>query len=490
MTKSLLAITTALLASACTVGPDYTPPAALSSPAPLGLVEQAPRSNATEVVRAESKWWEAFGDPMLTDLIDHAVAENHNLRIASANVRLARALRRSESSTLLPQLGAGASYARQRGSENGQTNLGALSEAGVADVETDLMQVGFDARWEIDLFGGNQRRVEAASAKVESAIESRRDVLLSIISEVARNYGELRGNQLQIDITNRRIVILVHTLEIAQAKLETGIGTQLDVERARTNLASTRAQLPRLHTAERSAAYRLAVLTGRQPAVIASDLLISKPLPISLDIVPVGLQSDLLSRRPDVRRAERELAAASAEIGVAKAEFFPKFSLTGAAGQESTSFSNLLSGTSSVFSIIPSITFPLFNGGRLRAQLEAANAGNDMAIAQFEQAILLAVEDVEASLVLYVETNKQTEALQEALSAGRKSEDLARDLYNSGLGAFIDVLDAERSVTDLELQLAASETESFISTIALYKALGGGWQTVEQRDRTGVITGS
>jgi NodT family efflux transporter outer membrane factor (OMF) lipoprotein len=468
-----------LLASACTVGPDYSPPAALYSTAPLGLVEQGPIAASDAGVPAESLWWRAFDDELLSDLIDDAISANHDIRVASGNVRLARALRKSDAGLSKPQISAGASYARLRGSENGQIDLGGLREAGVADVETNLLQVGFDASWEIDIFGGNRRRVEAADAKIGSALENRRDVLLSIVSELARNYGELRGSQLRIEALERRIAVLQSTLQITTAKYETGIGPQLDVQRAQANLSATQSQIPDLRLGERAAAYRIAVLTGRQPSELSEILSTPGALPNSVSVVPVGLQSDLLRRRPDVRRAERELAAATAEIGVAKADFFPRFSLTGGFGQESTSLSNLFSSGSNIFSIIPSITFPLFNGGRLRAQLEAANAGNDIALAQFEQAVLLAVEDFEVSLVRYVEAHRRATATDHALQASRNSERLARDLYKSGLSDFISVLDAERQVTELELQSASDETEKFISTIAVYKSLGGGWETIE-----------
>lgn len=428
----------------------------------------------------DTAWWQALGDNLLVELIDAAVNHNDDLKIAQAGVREARALRRLSASGFYPGLDFRSAYQRRRPSENGQVDLKTLSDSGLAKLETHFFEAGFDAAWEIDVFGGIRRSVQAAEARIEATIELRRDVLLSVIAEVARNYTELRGAQRRLAVAQRNIRIQSETRTLVRNKFKTGLAPEIDVTRAKAQLETTRARVPPLRAEIRGAAHRLAVLTGRQPHALLETLLATKPIPNPPDLVPVGLPSELLRRRPDVRFAERQLAAATAEIGVATANLYPRFFLTGAAGLESISFADLFSASSRAWSLGPTIRWPVFQGGRIRAGIEAAKAQRERAYARFQQAVLIALEDVETSLIDYAEEQLQRQELAAATKASSRSVELAKILYDKGLDDFLTVLDAERTLTELEDRLVQSETGAVVRLIALYKALGGGWQRYAQ----------
>ncbi len=296
---------------------------------------------------------------------------------------------------------------------------------------------------------------------------------------MARNYAELRGAQRRLELANKNIRIQADTLELVENKQRTGLAPELDVQRARTQLKITRSRVPDLRAAVHAAAFRIAVLTGRQPGERLVELAQQRPIPAPPEIVPVGLPSELLLRRPDVRRAERELHAATADIGVATAELYPRFFLTGSAGLESVSFTDAFDASSRTWSIGPRIRWPIFQGGRLRANISAKEARRDAAYQRFQQAVLTALEDVERSLVDYAEEQLKRRELEDAVQASTRAVDLASVLYEQGLADFLTVLDAERTLRDVEDQLAASETSATVEVIRLYKALGGGWEVFE-----------
>ncbi|MEM9597801.1 MAG: efflux RND transporter permease subunit [Acidobacteriota bacterium] len=476
-----------ILAGGCTVGPDHEPPAV--GPEALGLGEDRPApSSAVAAVTAkgpseavnpppDAAWWKALGDDMMEELVNDAVAHNHDLEAARARVRQARALRRAVAAGGRPQLAAQVSGAGFRLSENGP-EAGPLA-LGLAEVEGELYQVGFDAGWEIDVFGGVRRRVEAADARLGAAVESRRGLLLTIIAEVARNYTELRGAQRRLALAEKNVELQVGTHRLVENKAKAGLVSKLDIHRAAALLEGTRALVPPLRADVRAAAHRLAVLTGRPPAALSDRLTTSRPLADPPDLVPVGLDSHLLRRRPDVRAAERRLAAASADIGAATALRYPRFFLTGRGGTEGGSFTDLFDASSRVWSLGPSISWPWFQGGRLRAGVDAAEDAHRAAEAEYRGAVLGAAEDVESALVRYAEEQLRRRALANAADAARRSVDLAQVLYDKGLSDFLPVLDAERTQTEVEDQLAISETAVVLRLVALYKALGGGWQVAE-----------
>ena len=460
-----------LLAGCTVVGPDYEKP----EPALAPEFHGAGGEEQGGPVRPD--WWMALGDEQLAGYIRDAVESNHDLERAQARVREARALRRAESSRFLPSVGVGAAYQRFESSENG-----VLGSRGLGGIDDDLFEGSFDASWEIDLFGGIRRGTEAADARLQAAADARRGTLLSVISEVARNYAELRGAQRRLELAEKNIRIQSDTLELVGNKVSTGLAPELDLQRARTQLKITRSRVPGLRAAVHAAAFRIAVLTGRQPAELLEDLAQPRPIPAPPEVVPVGLPSELLRRRPDVRRAERELHAATADIGVATADLYPRFFLTGAAGVESVSFTDAFESSGRTWSIGSLIRWPIFQGGRLRANVSAAEARRDAAYQRFQQVVLTALEDVERSLVDYAEEQLERRELDDAVEASTRAVELASVLYEKGLADFLTVLDAERTLRDAEDLLAASETSVTVDVIRLYKALGGGWEVFEAND--------
>ena len=470
----------------CSVGPHYRQPVVDAPASWLGAAYQAAssRHNGDEIKLEQNQkpivaWWTTFGDPMLEGYLVRSVQHNLDIRVARARVREARALRAIAASHFAPDIGSDTSYQRFRTSEN-SFGTGQLAQVGLVNPEDDLFSVGLDASWEIDVFGRTRRAVEASQARLEAQIAHRHDILTSVLAEAALNYIELRSTQKRLTVANKNIRIQSDTLTFAQNRLQAGLGSQLDVSRARGQLRTTQASVPPLRAAIRASAYRLAVLTGTLPGAVVEELLASQPLPIPREIVPVGLPSDLLRRRPDLRQAERELAAATADIGLATAELYPRFSLTGVFSLDSISASDFLTGASRAWSVGPSVRWPLFQGGRLRANIHAAEARQDVALAHYEQAVLSAFADVESALVHYTEEQQERQRLQDATEASMQSVELATVLYERGLADFLTVLDAERRLTEVEDRLVRSETHVMTRLIRLYKALGGGWEPFEQ----------
>ncbi|MBX3389563.1 MAG: efflux transporter outer membrane subunit [Phycisphaeraceae bacterium] len=473
MTRSLrhllMLMSSAILASCSAVGPDYIRP-----DAEVSLAFRNPAFHASGT-HASDRWWETFQDPVLTGLIEDAVHRNQDLRIAVAAVREARAARGIADSRGMPSIDANASYRRLRASENGVL-LGPLSQAGLASVETDLYQTGLEASWEIDVFGSVRRENEAATARVQEAHERLADALVAVAAEVGLAYTDLRGTERELAVLRRNIEVQSQTATLVQSQFKTGIASEIDSDQARSQLARTRAQEPLLQAAIDIATYRLAVLTGRMPGELTDALKGSAALVVRGDLVPVGLPSELLLRRPDVRAAERGLHAATADVGVAVAELYPRFFLTGATGFESVSFGDLFNSQSGFFAIGPTIQWPVFRGGALRAQVVAAEARADAQYARYQQSILLAVEDVERSLVEYGQQELRRRQLVESRDAAVSAATLTRRNYDRGIVRFLDVLDAERRALDSDIDLVRSEVEVTRQAIRLYRALGGGWQ--------------
>lgn len=472
----LLILASTFLLQSCMVGPDYKQPVTEFNEDWTG---ESYSSDFLEGV-PDLSWWETLGDPQLTAYVKEAVESNYDIAIASARVREARALRGIASSAFYPNIDSDAGYQRFRQSENGLIDIGTLSDMGFADEEGDLYQAGFDAFWELDIFGGTRRSVQAADARLQAAVEDRRDVLVSVIAEVARNYVELRGSQRALEVSEKNIRIQTDTLNLVENKYKAGLSSQLDVARARTQLESTKSTVHPIRASIRASAYRVAVLLGKNPDALLEELLMTKPIPETPDIVPIGLPSDLLLRRADLRMVERELEAASADIGVATADLFPRFFITGAAGLESVSFADFFDASSGVWSIGPSVTWPIFQGGRIRSNIKATEARESAELARYRQTVLLALEEVESSLIRYAEQELQRRSLSEAVEAGTKSVKLAEVVYNKGLADFLTVLDAERTLTEVEDRFVRSETDVVLNLISLYKALGGGWEVFEE----------
>jgi NodT family efflux transporter outer membrane factor (OMF) lipoprotein len=460
-------------ADGCTVGPDYRPvapraPAEWSSPVTNGL-------NGGSV--APASWWASFNDSELDSLILHAAKTNPDLRIAEARLRQSRALREMNVANFWPTLDSSVSEARAKQSMN-QPLIGALPLPPSFPFEYNVYSAGFDAAWEIDVFGGKRRALEGATADYEGAIASRNDAMLSVMAEVARNYMELRGAQDRLEIARRNVVLQQEFLELTRARFKTGLLSELDVTRSAAQLASMQAAIPPLDTAVRQAIYAIAVLAGRQPGELVAELSTPRAVPPAPPEVPIGLPSDLLRRRPDVHHAERQLAAETARIGVAEAEWFPKFSLTGDVGFESVSAGKWFKPGSLFWSFGPSLQWRAFDFGRVRAEVRAQTAVQEAALASYEKTVLVSLQEAENAVVAYAQEQNRHQALADVVTGNRRSLQMAEGLFAKGRVNFLDVLDARRTLYQSDDLLAVSDQAVAIDLIALYKALGGGWETL------------
>ncbi len=469
------ALAAVALLAGCTVGPDYVTPVA---EAPATWATEAEEGLAPDAA-ALTEWWASFDDPLLSRLIERAAEANHDLRVAQARVREARALYRVARSRGLPAIGTEASATRVGISEEGIGLGPAAVRQGLVDREDDVYEVGFDASWELDVFGGVRRARQAATARAEAAEEDRRDILRTVLAEVARAYVELRGAQRRLAVARDNLRIQRESLDLVDAKVKTGLARPLELEQARAQLTATRSAVPAFQAQVRAGAHRLAVLVGEQPAALIEELETAGAVPAPPEIVPVGLPSDLLRRRSDVRRAERQLAATTADVGVAVADLYPRFLLAGAAGRQAGSASDLGTGSAGTWLLAPRVTLPIFQGGRIRANIRTAEARHEQALARWEQSVLLAIEESETALVRYARERERSRNLAEAAAASRRAVELAEVLYSRGLSDYLVVLDAQRTLNDVEDRLAVSETAVATGWVRIYKALGGGWEVFE-----------
>jgi NodT family efflux transporter outer membrane factor (OMF) lipoprotein len=472
-------------AGGCAVGPDYAP-----SPARAPATWISPPANGlTDIAATTSDWWASFNDAELDSLIQRAVQSNPDLRVSEARLRQARAVRRMSAADFWPTLDASGSFARAKQSKN-QPLIGSLPLPPNFPFEYSVYQAGFDASWEIDLFGAKHRALEAATAEWEVAIESRNDAMVSLLAEVARDYVELRGGQLRLDIARRNLKLQQEALDLTRARFQSGVASELDATRAAALLAGIRAAIPPLETAVRESMYGLAFLLGREPGDLLAELSPYKPVPSAPPEVPIGLPSDLLSRRPDVRQAERQLAAETARIGLAKSDWFPKLSLTGDAGLESVSLGKWFEPGSQFWSLGPTLQWRALDFGRVQAEVRAQTAVQEAALATYEKAVLNSLREAENTVVAYAQEQNRHRALADEVTENRRSLDMANGLYAEGSVNYLDVLDAERSLYGSEDELAVSDQAVSVDLIALYKALGGGWVTPTQKSAKEISTAS
>lgn len=472
MNRILFAATFSCLFAGCTVGPNYYT-SQVAVPVAYSEATTRPTTQPTNL----SEWWTRFNDPVLDSLIAEAARSNHDLRIAAARVREARAQRKIIAADQYPAVNTSGQYRRTRQSDN-SNSFGGGSFAGGSGFTPDenLYQVGFDASWELDLFGGIRRSVEAADADIAGFEENRRDVLVTLLAEVARNYVELRGFQRQLAIAQANVASEQDTADLSESRYRAGLTGELDVKRAQALVASTSAQIPALEALIHQAIHRLSVLEGRAPGALQDELLNASPIPKSTPNIPVGVPSDLLRRRPDIRRAERELAATSARIGIATADLFPKFSLTGSLGLQSSEPKHLLDYGSRFWSAGPTVNWPIFDAGKIRANIQVQNEREAQALARYEKTVLLALEETENALVNYSREQVRRESLSTSAAANRRAVELANELYSKGLVDFLNVLEAQRALYVSEDQLVQSERAVSANMVAVYKALGGGWE--------------
>jgi multidrug efflux system outer membrane protein len=474
---SLVAILLSVFLSACAVGPNYrraqaSVPAQWTAPATNGTQPGAEATN--------DEWWNSFNDQELDSLIHRAAAANYDVKLSIARLEEARAATGIAKSSFYPQIGAGISAERVRqigvGLVPSPQNPGTVRPQ-VFPYEVNNYQGRFDASWEIDVFGRIRRQTEAAKADFSASEQDRRNVLISVFGDVGRYYAELRGLQLRLGIANQNAAVAEDELKLTRDLAQAGQVTQRDVAQAEAQLESTRAQIPQLNAAIEVSIHRLSVLTGQQPGALERELSTQSPLPVLPPDVPVGLPSDLLTRRPDIQSAEAQLAAATARVGVAKADYFPTFTLFGTAGRQAAQLHELTLGLGNFFAAGPSVSVPVFTGGRIRSNGAVQNARVKQAEDIYQKTVLTSLEETENALVNYADEQSRRDHLNATVRASQDALNLANDQYRAGLADFLTVLDSERTLFLNQDSFAQSQTALVVDLVALYKALGGGWQT-------------
>ena len=476
MRKPIIAFLVGATLSGCAVGPNYHRPttqvatqfpttattqkATRESPASADVYSQAP---------TQTEFWKQFDDPVLNGMVGDALTANYDLRIALGRLVQARALRNESRFDLAPTVTASAGYTKQR--------VPAVENPLGGAYTSKLYDGGFDAAWELDFFGGVRRGIEARNAELEGEVANLHDAQVSVIAEVARNYFELRGEQTQLAVARANVKNQQQVLGLAQAQLEAGSGTDLDVARAQSQLSTTLSMIGPLEAAVSRSVHRLGVLTGRDPDALTGVLSAQHELPPLPHIVPVGTPEELLRRRADIRSAERNLAASTALVGVAVSDLFPKVTFTGNFGYAAAEPAGLGSSASRRYTLGPGITWAAFNLGRVRAEIAGARAGAVIALDQYHGTVLNALEETEDALVTHARDRDQLLHAQDAARASATAAKLAEIRYRGGMVDFLSVLDAERTELDTEDALARSRTDAATSLIAVYKALGGGWET-------------
>ncbi len=455
-----VAVASALLAGCMTVGPDYKAP-------PVQPVQlQGTADPAFSSVSPVADWWSQFNDPVLTQLIHGALAGNLDLRIAMARVRMARAAFTEQRLDQLPHVTVGGSQDRRKQPDASQ---------GGERVFSETYQLGFDAGWELDLFGRQRRAAEAARADLGAERDNLLDAQVTVAAEVARNYFELRGTQKRIAVARQTLVNLRDTQQLTETRWKLGAGSELDVQSSRARLKAIEADIPLLEVSEVQSRHRLAVLLGQRPEALDA-LLQPREVPAFAQALPLGDTTDLLRRRPDVRAAERRLAAATARVGVATADLFPRISVSGFVGFLGGDANGLVNGSNKAWSLTPSISWAAFDFGTVRARLRASKAQADGVAAEYEKTVLLALEDTENALTRYAKEQSRLAIIAEQAEAARRAEALAQIQYREGSQDFLALLDAQRNQLAADDALAAAEATVNVNVVSVYKALGGAGQ--------------
>lgn len=463
----------ALLLGACAVGPDYR------EPPPVDTGSGWTLSAAADDAQVDlATWWKSLGDPVLDRLVTTALSDNLDLRQAQARISEARALRDRAAGGYAPSVGVSSSVSRRRQSENGPLPIGSIP--GLERDQT-IYDAGFDAAWEIDLFGRTRRAVESAEASVEASQADANDVRISVVAEVARNYFTLRGAQRELAAREASVDTLQQTLDLVRRRFDAGDAAQADVDAAQARLAAASAGVPGIQARLRAAALGLGVLLGAPPERELS-LVDTRAADITLTPIPVGERADILRRRPDVRAAERRLAAGTANIGVATAELFPKLTIGAGGGFQSLDAGTLFDSASQTFSIMPLISWRVFDGGRVRAEIRASEARQQQAALAYEKAVLAALGDAERALSNYRHGLDAVQRQHAAVEAARRSYAHARERFAVGDIALTGLLAEERVLRDAEDAYARIHSATAVDLVALYKALGGGWNAPASTD--------
>lgn len=458
LTPSLLALALA----ACAVGPDYKTP----DTEPARLDNSNMQATALDRSRFESLWWKQFDDPVLNQLVQASLQGNRDLRVAFARFKSARAIRDDAANDQLPVVTSRASSEIGKGQIPGQTDQ---------RVNSERYDLGLDMAWELDLFGRIQRQIEASEAQAAAAQADLQQLQVSLIAELVDAYGQLRGAQLRESIAQANLETQQQSRTITVTLRDAGVGNELDVVRADARLAGVQATIPQLQAEQARARHRIATLLGQRPEALSVDLS-PKALPAIAKALPVGDPGELLRRRPDVRSAERQLAAATANVGVATADLFPRVSLSGFLGFTAARGSQIGASAANAWALGPSITWAAFDLGSVRARLRGAKADAEGALANYEQQVLLALEESANAFSDYDKTQQRLMSLMRQSEASRKAADLASVRYREGTVDYLVLLDAERERLSAEDAQAQGEVELYRGIVAIYKALGGGWQ--------------
>ncbi len=482
----------------CAVGPNFVPQdPALPQHSFFALGHQEPvQASAAQSVSVEPPdpdWWAIFHDRRLTALERQVADANLDVQTATARLMQSRDQRAVTAAAQFPTLNGNTSYERQQPSANGLLGLfsggsggnaanGAFGN-GVGGVPGNLLQpfslwqYGFDAAWELDVWGKVRRQVESADAQIVASKEARRGVLISSLAEVARDYMRLRGVQMQIKIARDNLVTARQILDVTKTRSQRGLTTGLDVEDAAAQVEAVRAQIPDLERQESEQINALSYLLGQPPGALAAELVTPGAIPPTPPKLPVGIPSDLARRRPDIRQAEAQLHAATADIGVAVGEFYPSITLNGSVGFQALDLKNLWKGSSLQYALGPAVTLPIFEGGKLKGNLALRTAQQQEAAINYHQTVLKAWHDVVNALVAYRTERERHARLQAQAAHAKAALDLARARYTDGVAQFVTVLNDERTLLQAQQQAATSETTVAVDLVALYKALGGGWET-------------
>ena len=462
---TILGAVIVLLSGCAAVGTDYTEPQ-MELPSRWNAAYQ---SSTDEKNSRLSSWWESLNDPVLNQLIDRAIENNLDLQEALSRIRQARYEKNISEADQYPVLDSSAS-AKVSGSSDSES-------------ETRLYSAGLDANWEIDVFGGVRRSVEASYAEYQAQVEDLHDVLVTLLSEVALNYVDLRMYQQQIGSVSENIEIQMQSKAITDSLLQSGLADNLEQTQAAYQLAGTKAQLPALQTKANSTMNRLSVLLG-EPAGSLDELLAeSSPIPVPDTAVATGIPADIIRQRPDIRQAERNLAAQTARIGVAEADLYPRFFLSGSFGLESVSSSSFFTDPTFIWSLGPSITWSVFDAGSIKNNIEVQKEIKQQYLLQYQTTVLSALEEVENSLCSLAHEKERLILLSDAVVSARKATELATSRFAAGTGDFMDVLDAQQALLTYEDQLNESKGSLSSYLVELYKSLGGGWQNLSHTDK-------
>ena len=454
-----------LVVSGCMKGPNYTPPTAQTEGQWLGADD--PRISMEPDDHRE--WWSVFNDPVLISLVETAYRQNLSLQIAGLRILQARAVLGIASGEQYPQTQFGAGvYSYNRQSEN-TANV---------PLNTDFSdwQFGFDADWELDVWGRFRRGIEAANAELQASIADYDDILVSLTAEVASTYVQIRTLERRLALARDNVEIQQQSLQIVQVRFQSGATSKLDVEEALSQLRDTESTIPELETALRQAQHALSVLLGTPPRDLREMLGASQPIPTAPDTVAVGMPAELLRRRPDVQRTEREAAAQSAKIGIAVSDLYPQFFLSGGLSVQAEDFADLAKASSVAGFIGPSLSWPIFNYGRIRNNIRLQDALFQESVVTYQNTVLLAAQEVEDAIVAFTRTQDQVRLLEQSVAATKRRLDLARVQYREGSATFTRVLEAQASLVNRQDRLATGRGSIPLNLIAIYKALGGGWQ--------------